>query len=93
MSSSRFANLFVTPSLRWRASTFNGLVLAAPAARAVARGFHHSAINAASAKAAVKRTPEERSEEQVAKDLEGLAAMAHYTRVDVWNQPVQTLGK
>ena len=34
-----------------------------------------------------------RTEEEVAKDLEMMAAVAHQLRWDVWNQPVQTLGE
>lgn len=92
---SRSAQVVVTCTSKCtrRASNLSGFVLYSPATGSLTRAFHGGAVNAAARAAARREEQKPRSEEELAKELDTLAAMAHYTRSDVWYQPVQTLGK
>ena len=89
MSSSRFVNLISSSSLRCQSNIIRGIPR--KQSYAFARGFRKSAINRRTVQQSQSKPPT--NDAETLKALDALQALAHKTNIDVWSQPVETLGE
>ena len=89
MSSSRLATQVFSSSLRCRAGNFQGT--AGSLTWAFARGFQQSAVSRKTVQKLQQKPPA--NDDETLKAMDTLQALAHKTNMDVWSQPIETLGK
>lgn len=89
MSSSRLATQVFSSSLRCRAGNFQGTAGSLP--WAFARGFQQSAVSRKTVQKLQQKPPA--NDDETLKAMDTLQALAHKTNMDVWSQPIETLGK